>query len=123
MNDQRGKNPAARGITRRHVIGTAAAAAGVAGAGLGCIRSAAAQAKKPASPKPVEKKPAESRPEDIEGHFNHKYKMTPESVHYFDKGVPGSQICAGCHYYIDPTECLVVEGYVSPYGWCDYYND
>lgn len=88
-------------LSRRDVLGTAIGAAAVAVTGVSSANAV----------------------EEIEGHYNHKFKMTQESVHYYDKGVPGSQICAGCHYYIDPTECIVVEGYVSPYGWCDYYND
>ena len=94
------KSCPSKAVLRRDLLGTALGAAAVVVAGA----------------------PA-AAVEEIEGHFNHSYKMPQEAVHYIDKGVPGSQICAGCHYYIDPTECLVVEGYVSPYGWCDYYND
>jgi hypothetical protein len=51
--------------------------------------------------------------------------VSPESVHYIDKGPTGggAQVCMQCHYYIDPVECMVVEGYVSPLGWCDFYVD
>ena len=53
------------------------------------------------------------------------WKVSPQSVHYVDKGAQGggAQVCAQCHYYIDPIECVVVEGYVSPHGFCDFYMD
>ena len=53
------------------------------------------------------------------------WKVSQEAAKYIDKGPlgGGAQICANCHYFIDPYECLVIEGYVSPQGWCDYYND
>ena len=53
------------------------------------------------------------------------WKVSQEAANYIDKGPMGggSQICANCHYFIDPYECLVIEGYVSPQGWCDFYND
>jgi hypothetical protein len=53
-----------------------------------------------------------------------KWKVSQASVHYVDKGATGgAQVCATCHYFVDPTECLVVEGFVSPRGWCDFYVD
>ena len=53
------------------------------------------------------------------------WKVSQEAANYIDKGPlgGGTQICANCHYFIDPYECLVIEGYVSPQGWCDFYND
>jgi hypothetical protein len=52
------------------------------------------------------------------------WKVSKESVHYVDKGaVGGAQVCITCHYFVEPTECLVVEGFVSPHGYCDFYVD
>ena len=90
------------------------------GAAFSLASLAQAQKKKPApkpAPKTEEKKPEEKKPSS--------WKVSQESVRYIDKGPTGggAQVCMTCHYYIDPIECLVVEGYVSPLGWCDFYVD
>jgi hypothetical protein len=25
-----------------------------------------------------------------------------------------------CHFFLDPDQCVIVEGPVSPRGWCNY---
>jgi hypothetical protein len=42
---------------------------------------------------------------------------------YIDRDHPAAQMCMKCGFYIDPIDCVVVEGPVSPWGWCNYYED
>jgi hypothetical protein len=34
----------------------------------------------------------------------------------------GDQRCDGCTKFEPPTGCKVVEGRISPQGWCKYYE-
>lgn len=92
-----------RSSSRRALVGACAS--------LSLARLARAQEKKD-DDKPEEKKKS-------------SWKVSPESVNYIDKGPRGggAQVCSQCHYYIDPVECVVVEGFVSPHGYCDFYVD
>ena len=42
---------------------------------------------------------------------------------YVEKVPFAAQTCVLCHYYIDPDDCMIVEGPVSPTGYCNYYAD
>ena len=50
-------------------------------------------------------------------------KATKKQAGYIDRYKPATQMCAQCGFYIAPTDCVVVEGPVSPWGWCNYYED
>jgi hypothetical protein len=56
-------------------------------------------------------------------------QLTPTGWHKFSKGVAGyidrgkrgPETCGFCHYFIDPDQCVIVEGPVSgATGWCNY---
>jgi hypothetical protein len=50
-------------------------------------------------------------------------KMTRKEAGYVEKKKSAAQTCAQCFYYIDPNDCVIVQGPVSPNGWCTYYGD
>lgn len=51
------------------------------------------------------------------------FKGSKESAGYIQKSEPSPQDCSTCHSFIDPDECVLVEGPVSPLGWCNWYSD
>jgi hypothetical protein len=51
------------------------------------------------------------------------FKMSKMTAGYTEREKDATQICAGCLYFAVPDECMIVEGKVSPYGWCLYYYD
>jgi hypothetical protein len=50
-------------------------------------------------------------------------KASKKVAGYIERDHPAAQMCLKCGYYIDPTDCVVVQGPVSPWGWCNYYED
>jgi len=50
-------------------------------------------------------------------------KMTKKQAGYIDRKKPAAQMCAQCLYYINPDDCVIVQGPVRPTGWCTYYGD
>lgn len=50
------------------------------------------------------------------------FKGTKQQAGYIEKSGPSSQTCGTCHSFIDPDQCQIVEGPVSPLGWCDWYS-
>jgi hypothetical protein len=51
------------------------------------------------------------------------FKMSKLTAGYTLREETASEICGHCLYFIVPEECMIVEGKVSPYGWCTYYYD
>ena len=51
------------------------------------------------------------------------FKASKKVAGYIDRDHPAAQMCMKCGFYIDPIDCVVVEGPVSPWGWCNYYED
>lgn len=51
------------------------------------------------------------------------FKMSKLTAGYTERDARADQICGRCLYFIVPEECMIVEGKVSPYGWCTYYYD
>ena len=47
-------------------------------------------------------------------------KATKKQAGYIPRGKAG-QSCATCGYFNQPTNCVLVQGPVSPSGWCSYY--
>ena len=47
-------------------------------------------------------------------------KMTKEAAQYQDQP-RGIAMCATCSLFEDPRACKVVEGDISPNGWCNVY--
>lgn len=50
-------------------------------------------------------------------------KLSKKEAGYIARDKPAAQMCAGCFYFIDPDDCVMVQGPVSPMGWCKYYGD
>jgi hypothetical protein len=51
------------------------------------------------------------------------FKATQKVAGYIERDHPESQMCLQCHAFVPPTDCTLVEGPVSPWGWCNYYED
>jgi hypothetical protein len=51
------------------------------------------------------------------------YKMTKKQAGYIVRDKAATQICAQCTYFISPNDCVIVQGPISPQGWCTYYGD
>lgn len=47
-------------------------------------------------------------------------RMTKAQAEYQDKPM-GIRMCANCSLFVEPHSCKVVEGDISPEGWCKYY--
>ncbi len=50
-------------------------------------------------------------------------KASKKVAGYIDKDHASTQDCAQCHFYIAPFDCMLVEGPVSPWGYCNYFAD
>jgi hypothetical protein len=51
------------------------------------------------------------------------YKVTKKQAGYVLRDKGATQTCAQCLYFISPDDCVLVQGPVSPEGWCTYYGD
>ena len=51
------------------------------------------------------------------------FKATKKQAGYIVRDKPATQMCAQCLYFIAPDDCVVVQGPISPLGWCNYYGD
>ena len=49
--------------------------------------------------------------------------MAKKLAGYIEKSDDSAQSCGSCHFYLAPFDCIVVEGPVSPWGYCNYYAD
>ena len=59
-------------------------------------------------------------------HAQSKPKITKASkkvAGYIDKPDDSAQNCSKCHFYLPPFDCIIVEGPVSPWGFCKYFAD
>jgi hypothetical protein len=50
-------------------------------------------------------------------------KASKKVAGYIEKNDASAQNCSQCHFYLDPFDCMVVEGPVSPWGYCNYFAD
>jgi hypothetical protein len=50
-------------------------------------------------------------------------KASKKLAGYIDKPGASAQNCSQCHFYLAPFDCIVVEGPISPWGYCNYYAD
>ena len=48
-------------------------------------------------------------------------KMPKQTAQYQDSP-NGDQQCEGCRFFIDAGSCQLVEGEISPNGWCRLYQ-
>ena len=74
---------------------------GVVAAAATCGRAAAAKAQ--------DYKPQEQK------------KLTQAAARYQDQP-KGNETCAGCPYFVTPKSCVLVEGNISPNGWCPIFT-
>ena len=47
-------------------------------------------------------------------------KFSKKVSGYQDRDTGGPESCGMCHYFLDPDQCVIVEGPISPRGWCNY---
>lgn len=50
-------------------------------------------------------------------------KASKKVAGYIEKSEDSTQNCAGCHFYLTPFDCMLVEGPVNPWGYCNYFAD
>ena len=50
-------------------------------------------------------------------------KASKKVAGYIEKTDASAQNCSQCHFYLDPFDCMIVEGPVSPWGYCNYFAD
>ena len=50
-------------------------------------------------------------------------KASKKTAGYIEKSDDSAQNCGGCHFYLAPFDCQIVEGPVSPWGYCNYFAD
>ena len=50
-------------------------------------------------------------------------KASKKVAGYIEKQDDSTQNCSQCHFYLNPFDCMIVEGPVSPWGYCNYYAD
>jgi hypothetical protein len=48
-------------------------------------------------------------------------KLTQAAARYQDRP-KGDEVCGTCPYFMFPKSCVVVEGEISPSGWCPMYT-
>ena len=48
-------------------------------------------------------------------------QLTQAAARYQDQP-KGSESCASCPYFVLPKSCVLVEGEISPLGWCPIYT-
>ena len=48
-------------------------------------------------------------------------KLTQAAARYQDHP-KGNEFCASCPYFVTPKSCVLVEGEISPTGWCPIYT-
>jgi len=48
-------------------------------------------------------------------------KLTQAAARYQDHP-NGNEICGSCPYFVAPKSCVLVEGEISPTGWCPIYT-
>lgn len=46
--------------------------------------------------------------------------MTKKTAKYTDRA-PGERCCADCSMFRKPSECTLVDGKISPEGWCRHW--
>jgi hypothetical protein len=54
-------------------------------------------------------------------HPQAQQQLTKAAAHYQEQP-HGDQLCVGCPYFIQPGSCVMVEGAISPSGWCPMFT-
>ena len=53
----------------------------------------------------------------LPGSVTAQQKASQQSVQYQEQP-KGDQKCSGCKFFVEPKGCQVVDGEISPEGWC-----
>ena len=56
-----------------------------------------------------------------EYHPQNQTKLTQAAAKYQDQPKDGKS-CVNCPYFITPASCVVVDGPISPIGWCPIFT-
>jgi hypothetical protein len=48
------------------------------------------------------------------------HKFSKKVAGYVERGRGAPEACGMCHYFLDPNQCVIVEGPINPKGWCNY---
>jgi len=40
----------------------------------------------------------------------------------YQNGPNNGQSCSGCTHFLPPSSCEIVDGAISPQGWCKFYT-
>jgi hypothetical protein len=54
-------------------------------------------------------------------HPQNQLKLTKAAARYQDHP-NGYELCGGCPYFAFPGSCVLVEGQISPQGWCPMFT-
>ena len=57
-----------------------------------------------------------------ETHISYGHKLSKQQANYTDHAM-GNERCKYCEHYIDPNHCEIVDGTISPDGWCRYFEE
>ena len=76
---------------------------------MGVVAAAAATCGRAAAAKAQDYKPQDQK------------KLTQAAARYQDQP-KGNESCATCPYFVLPKSCVLVEGEISPGGWCPIYT-
>jgi len=49
-------------------------------------------------------------------------KMLSQAAARYQDHPQGNQSCGSCPYFASPNSCVLVEGDISPAGWCPIYT-
>lgn len=59
--------------------------------------------------------------DDHEYHPQDQLKISQAAARYQDHP-NGTELCGGCPYFIQSGGCVMVEGKISPNGWCPLFT-
>lgn len=57
-----------------------------------------------------------------ETHIRDGGKIDKFAARYTDRGI-GNERCGRCEHFLSPNHCEIVEGVISPGGWCKFWEE
>lgn len=57
----------------------------------------------------------------LEAHLQSGEKISKLEANYTKHGL-GNELCKNCRNFEMPNQCRIVEGIISPTGWCNYFD-
>ena len=58
----------------------------------------------------------------VEAHIAHGGKISKMEANYTDNSPSRNEQCRHCANFMSPDKCHIVEGIISPTGWCEYFE-